>query len=181
MKPSQVWLLLLACLVLLGPVARAQDITIFAGGLVPGKVTFNNLPTTLDRGPIFGARVSTPFAAFLKLEYTLAFSNDFMFPDNVPGVTSAKGFLLNGNLLANIPLRKVVPYATAGVGLIHQYGSSNLPIGTKFAINYGGGLKFPKMLGPAGLRIDARGYTATGVFSHSVNLFELSGGVLFSF
>lgn len=181
MKSRQIWLLLLAFLVLSGPVARAQDLTVFAGGLVPGKVTFHNLPTTLDRGPIFGARLSTPFAAFLKLEYTFAFSNDFLFPDNVPGVTSAKGFLLNANLLANIPSGKAVPYVTAGLGLIHQSGSSNLPIGTKFAVNYGGGLKFPKMLGPAGLRIDARGYTATGVFSHSVNMFELSGGIMFSF
>ena len=74
-----------------------------------------------------------------------------------------------------------MPYVTAGLGLIHQYGADRLPIGTKFAINYGGGLKFPKLLGRAGLRFDARGYTATGVFSHTVNMFEVSGGVMFSF
>ena len=153
----------------------------FLGGVFPGNGSVNGVPTSLDRGPIFGVRLCTGFAVFLKLEHTIAFSNDFLFPHDVPGVASARGILFNSNLLANIPVGKAVPYVTAGLGLIHQYGSDNLPVGTKFAVNYGGGLKFPKLFGPVGLRIDARGYTATRVFSHSVNMFELSGGVLFSF
>lgn len=166
---------------LLAPALEAQDLTIYAGGLFPGHVTVDNVRTSLDRGPMFGIRLSTGFAAFLKLEGNLAFSNDFLFPHEQPGVTNAKGIMVNANLLADLPAGKVVPYATVGLGVMHQYGSSDLPIGTKFAINYGGGLKLPKMYGPLGFRIDARGYTATGVFSHAVNMFEFSGGVMFSF
>jgi len=170
-----------ACLLLFAPVLRAQDLTIFAGGMMPGKANLHDVPTMLDNGPIFGVRLSTAFAAIVRLEHTLAFSNDFLFPDNEPGVTSAKGLLFNSNLLVNIPAGKAVPYVTAGLGFIHQYGSSNLPVGTKFAVNYGGGLKFLKLLGPAGLRFDARGYTATGVFSRSVNMFELTAGIIVGF
>jgi hypothetical protein len=167
--------------ILAAPAAQAQDLTIFAGGLLPGEVRFHDVPTSLDKSPIFGVRVSTGFAAALRLEHTLAFSNDLLFPSNQQGVTGARGFILNSNLLVNIPLGIAVPYATAGLGLISQFGSNNLPVGTKFAINYGGGLKFPKVLGPAGLRFDARGYTATGVFSRSMNMFEISAGLMFGF
>ncbi len=183
MKPDRVRVLPLAflALLLLPATLCAQDLTIYAGGLFPGHVTVNNVRTALDRGPVFGVRLSTGFAAFLKLEGNIALSNDFLFPHNQPGVTSAKGVMVNANLLADLPLGKAVPYVTLGLGLMHQYGSGDLPIGTKFDINYGGGLKLPKMYGPIGFRIDGRGYTATGVFSHSVNMFELSGGVMFSF
>jgi hypothetical protein len=166
---------------LLAHAAQAQEVTVFAGGLVPGSGSFRGVSTPLDRGPIFGVRLTTGFAASWKLEGTLAYSNDFLFPREVPGVTHARAIVFNYNLLANIPVGKAVPYATAGLGFVHQYGSDNLPVGTKLAVNYGGGLKFPKLWGPAGLRIDARGYTAIGVFSYTVNIFELSGGVLFSF
>jgi hypothetical protein len=161
--------------------APAQDLTLFAGGQFPGSVTVQNVLTSLDKGPVYGVRFSTPFALNVKMEHTLAFSNKFLIPHSLSDITKANGLLFNSNLLVNIPIGKMVPYVTAGVGFMRQSGSSNLPIGTKFTFNYGGGLKLPKLLGPAGLRFDARGYTATGVFSHSVNLFEISGGVLFSF
>jgi hypothetical protein len=69
---------------------------------------------------------------------------------------------------------------TAGAGLLHQYGDSNMPVGTKFAFNYGGGLKLPRLAGPLGLRLDLRGYRTTGIFSSSLNMFEASGGILLS-
>ena len=70
--------------------------------------------------------------------------------------------------------------ATGGVGLIHQYGSPDLPVGTKFAVNYGGGLKFPRLVGPLGLRFDARGYTAVDTSGSSLNMLEVTAGVLLS-
>lgn len=117
----------------------------------------------------------------LGLEHTLAFSSDYLFPSNISAITNAKGFVYNSNLIINVPSHRMVPFVTAGLGLIHQYGSPNLPVGTKFAFNYGGGLKFPKLLGPLGLRFDARGYTATGIFSQHLNIFEVTGGVLINF
>ncbi len=161
--------------------AHAQELTVFAGGLFPGKLSIHNVPTQLDNGPIFGVRLETPFAALLKMEYSFAGSQDFLFPRNTPGVTNTSGFLLNANLLLGVPVGKVVPYGTVGLGFMHEHAPSGLGIGTKFAINYGGGLKFPKLAGPFGLRVDARGYTATGVFSHSVNMFELSAGLTIGF
>jgi len=161
--------------------AAAQDLTVFVGGQFPGSITVQNVVTSLDKGPVYGIRFSTPFVLNVKLEHTLAFSNDFLFPRSLAGIMKANGLLYNTNLLVNIPVGKMVPYVTAGAGFMRQSGSPNLPIGTKFTFNYGGGLKLPKLLGPAGLRFDARGYTATAVFSHSISLIEISGGVLFSF
>ncbi len=161
--------------------AQAQDLTVFVGGLLPGSVKTNDLPTSLDNSPVYGVRVSNGFAAWLKLEYTFAFSNDLLFPSGASDVTGARGVIVNANLLVNIPVGRIVPYVTAGVGLISQFGSDNLPVGTKFAGNYGGGIKLPKLAGPIGIRIDGRGYTATRVFSRALNMFELSGGLLVTF
>ncbi len=183
MKYKRVRYVLQAVLLLLAlaSAARAQELTVFVGGLFPGKLSINNIPTKLDNGPIYGVRLETPFASLLKMEYSFAGSHDFLFPHDTPGVTNTSGFLLNANLLLGVPVGKVVPYGTVGLGFMHEHAPSGLGIGTKFAVNYGGGLKFPKMIGPFGLRVDARGYTATGVFSHSVNMFELSAGLSIGF
>jgi opacity protein-like surface antigen len=161
--------------------ANATDFTVFVGGAKPGKVNKSGILTSLDSSPVFGVRLSTNFVPSFGMEHTLAFSSDYLFPHNTPGVTNTKGFVYSANLIVSIPLKIMTPYATAGVGLIKQYGSGNPPVGTKFAFNYGGGLKFPKVIGPMGLRFDARGYTATGVFSSKLNILEVSGGILFSF
>jgi hypothetical protein len=161
--------------------AGAADFTFFIGGAKPGKLNSSELKTALDGSPVYGFRLSTNFVPLFGMEHTLAFSSDYLFPRNLPNVTEAKGVVFNSNLIVNLPVRKVVPYVTAGVGLIHQYGSGNLPVGTKFAFNYGGGLKFPRLAGPLGFRFDARGYTAVGIFSTRLNILEVSGGVLLSF
>ncbi len=161
--------------------AQAADFTVFVGGVKPGKLNRSGILTSLDSSPVYGARLSTYFVPAFGLEYTLALSSDYLFPHNTPGVTDTKGFVFSTNLIINIPLKIAIPYLSAGVGLIHQYGSGDPPVGTKFAFNYGGGLKFPKMIGPLGLRFDARGYTATGVFSSKLNMLEVSGGLFISF
>jgi hypothetical protein len=55
-----------------------------------------------------------------------------------------------------------------------------MPVGTRFAFNYGGGLKFPRLIGPLGLRFDMRGYRA-GIVSNKMNILEVTGGALISF
>ncbi len=170
--------------------AFAGDLTFFVGGDFPGKlsssVVLGSLRSydTVDKSPVYGFRLSTNFVPMVGLEHTLAFSNDYLFPkaNFFTGVTNARGFIYNSNLIINFPSKSIVPYATAGIGLLHQYGSENLPVGTKLAFNYGGGLKFLHVLGPLGVRLDARGYTSTGLtFGGHLNIFELSGGVLLSF
>jgi len=161
--------------------SSASDFTFYVGGVKPGSINYQNVKTALDGSPIFGFRLSTNFVPYFGMEHTLAFSSDYLFPQNVPAIHEAKGFVYNSNLIFNLPLpvKTAVPYLTAGAGLIHQYGDVNMPVGTKFAFNYGGGLKFPHLVGPLGLRFDVRGYRA-GVFSNKLNLLEISGGVLLS-
>ena len=173
--------ILLVSVVLFIGVAQlnAADLTFFVGGVKPGSITFQNVKTSLDSSPIYGLRFSTNFVPFFGMEHTLAFSSDYLFPRSIAAIKDAKGFVYNSNLIVNLPIGIAVPYVTAGAGILHQYGDTNLPIGTKFAFNYGGGLKFPHLAGPLGLRFDVRGYRA-GVFSNSLNLLEVSGGVLLS-
>jgi hypothetical protein len=158
----------------------AADMTFFIGGVKPGSISYHNVKTSLDSSPVFGLRLSTGFVPFFGVEHTLAFSSDYLFPSGT-AIKEAKGFVYNSNLIFNAPAKSaVVPYVTAGVGLIHQYGDADMPIGTKFAVNYGGGLKLPHLVGPLGLRFDLRGYRAGG-FSNKMNLFEVSAGLFLSF
>jgi hypothetical protein len=158
---------------------RAADLTFYAGGVKPGSISHQDVKTSLDSSPIFGVRFSTDVVPFFGMEHTLAFSSDYLFPRNVADIKNAKGFVYNTNLIFNVPVWVAVPYLTAGAGFLHQYGDPDLPIGTKFAFNYGGGLKFPHLAGPLGLRFDVRGYRA-GVLSNKLNLLEVSGGILVS-
>jgi hypothetical protein len=81
--------------------------------------------------------------------------------------------------MITLPAVKFEPYLTAGIGLVHQYGSSDLPVGTKPAFNYGGGVKVPCIRGPFGVRFDIRGYRA-GFVTDTVNMLEISGGLMIS-
>lgn len=158
---------------------QAADLTFFVGGVKPGSITRNNVETSLDSSPVWGLRLGTSFVPFFGMEHTLAFSSDYLFPRGISSIREARGFVYSSNLMFNLPVGNVVPYVTAGAGLLHQYGDADLPVGTKFAFNYGGGLKFPRLIGPLGVRVDLRGYRA-GVFSNKLNIFEMSGGVTLS-
>jgi hypothetical protein len=157
--------------------AHAADFTFFVGGVNPGDFKVSGIPQSLDGSAVIGGRLSHAFLPFLGMEHTVAFSPDYLFPNNAPGVTDSKGFVYSADVILNLPVGKVIPYATAGVGFLHQYGSENLPVGTKPALNYGGGIKIPGVFGPLGLRFDARGYAATG----GLNLLEVSAGVRIGF
>jgi hypothetical protein len=161
--------------------AAAADLTGFVGGIKPGKLSIQGVSSPLDGSPVYGFRLGLGFLPFLGQEHTLAFSSDYLFPSSLKEITESRGFVYNSNVIFNAKLGSAVPYLTAGLGLIHQYGSPNLPVGTRLAINYGGGVKFPRIIGPFGLRFDARGYTAVGVSSGNLNMLEVSGGVLISF
>jgi len=162
--------------------AYASDLTLYAGGLVPGRITLNNARTALEGSPVVGLRFANNFARVIGFEHTLAYSPDFLKPEGSPTLQDVKGIIYNSNLVLNVPLSGATPYVTFGLGVIAPFGSdASLLFGTKFAVNYGGGLKFHNLVGPLGLRFDARGYTATNVFSRNLRIFELSGGLFFSF
>jgi len=163
--------------------ALASDISFFVGAEIPGAIKYNDVKMSLDNSPVYGLRYGRNFFQQISLEHTFAISPDYLFPGSNEGeVTEARGFIYNSNLMLNVPNidDMIVPFLTAGIGLIHQYGDRNLPVGTKVAFNYGGGAKFPNMVGPLGARIDLRGYRA-GVFSKQLNIFEISFGFMVTF
>jgi hypothetical protein len=153
----------------------AADITLFTGVQNPGKLTIDNVVRDMKLGGVFGARFSG--GQIIGFEQTLAYSPNFL-------ESSRHAFTAQSNVHVGIPAGRVVPYATAGVGLIATFGNPPFSfgdIGTKFAVNYGGGIKFRKLAGPLGVRFDVRGYSVPGVFSQTLNFVEGSVGLLFSF
>jgi outer membrane protein with beta-barrel domain len=173
---------LLFLLVLAAVPLHAADFTIFGGMQHPGKLTLRSVldsTTTIPLDPrnfgTFGVRVSA--GRVIGNETTLAYSPNFISSDN-------SAIILNSNLIVQAPLGIVRPYATVGLGTVYIQGHTISALeevtGAKFAINYGGGIKF-KLAGPVGGQFDARGYTLTSVQSERLNVLEVSVGIVFSF
>ena len=96
---------------------------------------------------------------------------------------SSKRLDTAGNLA--VPAGRIVPYGTAGIGFITTFGDLQgiedlADIGTKFTVNYGGGVKFKNLAGPVGFRLDVRGYSVPDAFNQTLNFVEASIGLLFS-
>ena len=51
---------------------------------------------------------------------------------------------------------------------------------TFFTFSYGGGIKGQRLWGPLGFRIDLRGRTVPNFYSETINAFEPTGGILFT-
>jgi len=173
---------LLFLLVLAAVSLHAADFTIFGGMQHPGKLTLRSVldnTTTIPLDPrnfgTFGIRVSA--GRVIGNETTLAYSPNFISSDN-------SAVILNSNLIVQAPLDDVRPYATVGLGTIYirsdTISALEAVTGGKFAVNYGGGVKF-KLAGPVGGQFDARGYTLTSVQSERFNVLEVSVGIVFSF
>jgi opacity protein-like surface antigen len=193
--------LVLMCILATVPVYAASDFTIFGAAQHQGKLTLqnasSNATTTSNLDPrtfgVFGIRYS--HGKVIGGEHTLAYAPNFL-------VTGGRAFFYNSDLLLQAPLPKVTPYGTVGLGAVFTWSSTNnnlqqafADIGTKFAINYGGGIKiFPA--GPVGLRLDLRGYTLPSVSfnipasiagqtvkttNQNINFFEYGIGVVFKF
>jgi opacity protein-like surface antigen len=192
------WIL---CIFAAAPAFAASDLTIFGAAQHQGKLTLQsaettafNFTTNFNPGTFgtFGIRVS--HGNVVGGEHTLAYAPNFLSADS-------KAIIYNSDILLQAPLPKVRPYVTAGLGAVFSWGTENgLPalgnIGTRFAINYGGGIKiFPA--GPVGVRFDIRGYSIPGATfnlplitnplltvksqSQTLNLLEAGVGVVFKF
>jgi len=164
------------------------DLTAFAGIQRQGTLTLRSAPSTTvnlirtingTNFGVFGGRIG--HGRVFGGEHTLAFSPNFI-------DAGTKAFIYNSNILIQAPLPVVRPYGTAGIGLIHTSGDNNSlgVFGTKFALNYGGGVKFLPS-GPVGMRVDVRGYsipsTEFKIFqteSQRIDMLEVSVGIIFS-
>jgi hypothetical protein len=174
---------LMAGIVGLPGIASAQEITLFGGFHHPGAMTLSpaaggvsdaasQLLTDPKDFGVFGARFYHPNAP-VGLEHSAAFSPHFIESD-------ARAFIYHTNLRAELPAPVFRPYATAGIGLVHVSGDGAVSFGTKFSFNYGGGLK-ASLFGPAGVRLDVRGYAIRGVQDQTLKVLETTVGIFFSF
>jgi len=190
--------LLIVCIFAALPAFAAGDFTIFGAAQHQGKLTLQSAQATattfsnFNPGTFgtFGIRFS--HGNVIGGEHTLAYAPNFLSADS-------KAIIYNSDILIQAPLPKVRPYVTAGLGTVFSWGSENGiaalgNIGTKFAVNYGGGIKvFPA--GPVGIRFDIRGYVIPGATfnipiasgftvksqSQNLNLLEAGVGVVFKF
>ena len=183
------------------PAFAASDLTIFGAAQHQGKLTLQSATQTAttpgNLNPrtfgVFGLRYS--HGSVIGGEHTLAYAPNFL-------VSGGRALIYNSDLLVQAPLPKVTPYGTVGLGAIFTWAKSDSTVlaalqdfGTKFAINYGGGVKiYPA--GPVGIRFDVRGYTLPSVSfnipssianqtiktsSQSINFIEYGFGVVFKF
>jgi hypothetical protein len=192
--------LLIVCIFAALPAFAAGDFTLFGAAEHQGKLTLQSAQATassfsnFNPGTFgtFGIRFS--HGSVIGGEHTLAYAPDFLSADS-------KAIIYNSDILVQAPLPKVRPYVTAGLGTVFSWGSENGVaalgnIGTKFALNYGGGIKvFPA--GPVGVRFDIRGYVIPSAAfnipsltnplvtvksqSQNLNLLEAGVGVVFKF
>jgi hypothetical protein len=167
------------------PAQAQSDITVFGGVQRQGKLTLQTAPSTTvnflrtinsTNFGVFGVRFG--HGNVFGGEHTVAYAPNFITADT-------KAFIYNSNVLLQAPLPVVRPYGTLGLGLIATSGDGLGTFGTKFAINYGGGVKFIPS-GPVGIQVDVRGYTLPStefkIFeaeSQNVNFLEVSFGVVF--
>jgi len=93
--------------------------------------------------PIIGVRYGSYFASIVGWESNLGY---------IPAGEGVHIVNLGGNLVVNLLPADVVPFVTAGLGTFIFWDDD---ADTKFAINYGGGLKF-RMGGTVGLRLEYR-------------------------
>jgi hypothetical protein len=167
--------------------ARAIDLTAFGGVQRQGKLTLQSAPgTTVNllrtinatNFGVFGVRFG--HGGIFGGEHTLAFAPNFIDADT-------KAFIYNSDFRLQAPLPFVRPYGVVGLGLIGTSGEGVGRFGTKFAINYGGGVKVLPA-GPIGIGVDVRGYSVPSTEfklftsqNQTVNFLEVSVGVVFSF
>jgi hypothetical protein len=160
--------------------AFAADLALFVGSQDPGTVTLNSVPdaggtvTQIVRNPLRAGTFGIRFGGGTTVghEETISYTHHFI-------DSNSSAVIINSNLIVTVPLPVVKPYFTAGIGTYIVSGSGISDIGSKFAYNYGGGVKV--LPGPVGVQGDVRGYTLTGVNGNNMHIVEVSVGLLFHF
>ena len=158
--------------------AEDNELTLFAGGQFPGKINLQSAgsgATQIVNDPfnvgVFGVRFG--HVKVWGHEQTFAYTPNFL-------DSNSKSIILNSNIVIQAPFPVVRIYASAGPGTLISWGSGVTDLGSKFALNYGGGVKV-KPAGPVGVRFDARAYSVFSVQSQTLKMFEVTAGVYFAF
>jgi opacity protein-like surface antigen len=204
--------LVLACILAAVPAFAASDFTIFGAAQHQGQLTLQgtflnqaNATQTITSNlnpQTFGAfGIRYGHGKVIGGEHTFAYAPNFIESDS-------RALFYHSNLRVQAPFPVIKPYGTAGLGWIFtssksqtgttpttQVISSIADIGSKFAINYGGGVKILPT-GPVGVQFDIRGYTLPSVgfnlpvaglptsiktSNQSLNFFQAGLGIVFRF
>src|SRR5262245_42500760 len=181
------------------PAYAQGDVTIFGATQHEGKLNVETAtatatsPRSFDPGTFGTIGVRFGHGRVFGGEHTFAYAPNFI-------EANTKAIFWTSNILAQAPVPKAKPYATAGLGTFFTFGTDNSgrpafgKIGTKFALSYGGGVKVLPA-GPVGIRFDIRGYTIPDVKfnvatsptttvkseSQTLNMLEAGLGIVFSF
>src|SRR2546426_8526841 len=159
--------LILTCILAVVPSYGEGDVTLFGAAQHEGKLNVQSATSTATNFSSFDPATFGTFGFrfghgnVFGGEHTIAYAPNFI-------EANTKAIIYNSDILVQAPLPKVKPYATAGLGTIFTFGtdSSGQPsfgkIGSKFALNYGGGVKVLPA-GPVGIRFDIRGYLIPSV------------------
>src|SRR6516162_10969927 len=144
------------------PAFAASDLTIFGAADHQGKLTLQGATQTAtitsNLNPqtfgVFGIRYG--HGKVIGGEHTFAFAPNFIESDS-------RALFYHSNLRVQAPFPVIKPYGTAGLGWIFTAPKSQTvttptaqvvgsigDIGSKFAINYGGGVKILPMVRVAG-------------------------------
>jgi len=188
MKISSI-LLLAVILLSAVPCLQAGEIVLYGSTQKTGKLKFSSIteiPENLlegQRGNAFGIRLSS--GGVFGYEQNISYSPRF-------AKEGVKAFQMDSNLLLQAPAR-VSPYATAGLGFIVTWGqdfpdepdpekiaAAAFSFGYKFSINYGGGIKLRRILGPLGFGFDFRGFTVPNARDGVLNFVQMSFGAVFT-
>jgi opacity protein-like surface antigen len=195
--------LVLTCVLAIAPVYAQSDVTLFGATQNEGRLNVSTATSTATNLSSFDPSTFGTFGVrfghgkVFGGEHTFAYSPNFI-------EANTKAFSYYSNFMVQVPAPKIKPYATAGLGSIFTFGTddSGRPsfgkIGTKFALNYGGGVKILPA-GPVGLRFDIRGHVIPNVSfnipvptttdplatvkseSQTLNMLEAGVGIVFSF
>ena len=157
--------------------ALATDLSVFAGWTDANSVGSGVEEIRLDNFIVFGVRHEKDFFVIFGFENAVAFSGSSV-------LTTAgqddNGLLYTSNLVLNLPVRRVLPFVTWGVGLTHKFGNSFPDVGSSFTTNWGAGVKVRRIAGPVGLRFDYRRLSIHGVLDDTVKANQISAGIMFT-
>jgi hypothetical protein len=177
------WAVSAACLVSIPARAADMDLTLFGGIQNQGKLTKSAGFAGGDVFETFSPKTYGAFGARFGHGKVIGGEHSFAYAPNFIQ-SGSHAFFYHSNLRIQAPLPVLKPYGTAGAGLIHSGGTPLTSFGTRFAINYGGGVK--AMAGPIGVDLDVRGYTipSVSIFAFDeqrLTFLQVSAGVVFSF
>jgi len=175
---NRIWLFALTLLFVQSAYVAASDLSVVAGRASYSDLENSGGDTQFKESSLFGVRYEKDFLFIVGFENSLLVSGNTLSPD---GTSGEKGLYYTGNLVLNFPVDRVVPNLAVGVGVLHRFGETYPNIGTAFLSNWGFGVKFRNLAGPAGFRVDYRRIGIHGVENQTVTEQEFSGGLMLTF